>query len=182
MRLSDSSPNSLLPYYFGSMHAPTGLSTILPGRGEGRRSIQVLCGAGGETTDSDDAPGARSFDRVLLDAGRPPLTGEPEAALVIAIPDMGSVIRLASLAKLLDARPARACLVLNKFDAQNAMHVTILARLKERFGQTTPIVTIPFSPLFPEALAAGQTVVDWAPQSDVVRELAQVAAWTRGES
>jgi cellulose biosynthesis protein BcsQ len=68
-------------------------------------------------------------------------------------------------------------LLLNKFDDQQRLHLAFLARLQEHFPDTLLPFRIRFSHLVPEALAEGQTTVDFATGSPVAEEFARLAAW-----
>src|SRR5450755_43294 len=110
---------------------------------------------------------AGEFDHVIFD--HPARFAESMGAgltIYVAIPDLSSLVGTRKLKRSLETAgvPAKAVCVLNRFDSASALHQEVLGWYLESFQD---VVIIHNSPLVPEALAEGTTVMDWAPDANV---------------
>jgi cellulose biosynthesis protein BcsQ len=111
------------------------------------------------------------FDHLIFD--QPP--GQVDSCgaasrIFVGAPDVNSVVGLKMISphfKCTDTTRNAIC-VLNRFDPSQTLHRELLAWYKENFAE---VLTISNSPLVPEALAEGLTVIDWAPRSSASRDL-----------
>ncbi len=129
---------------------------------------------------------AAEFDHVIFD--HPARFAESMGAgltIYVAIPDLSSLVGTRKLKRSLEIAgvPAKAVCVLNRFDSASALHQEVLGWYLESFRD---VVIIHNSPLVPEALAEGTTVMDWAPEAtaaaDFLKLFATVAQLLSSES
>jgi cellulose synthase operon protein YhjQ len=127
-------------------------------------------------------------DRVLVEVSRLSsedvhFLGLSSATLVIVVPDLGSLLNVARLKKLLEQqnhssfRKVNPYFVLNKFDANSAFHNEIRNHLRQQLSSRLLPFTIRRSDLVAEAVASGMTVLDYAPKAAIVDDLLRLSAW-----
>jgi cellulose synthase operon protein YhjQ len=201
--VADFAEDSLFPLYFGSNHIRSGsLETFLS---EGRENMEPLHLFRGVDAATDWADGdgmlerlrsqvtalGDNFDRVMLDlpAGahklRWPLLQAARTCLVIVVPDLHSVIGVANLEQLRHKPGPNGkgdiafYYVLNKFNPARPLHLEIRQRLHQQLGERLLPIYIQRSDDIPEALAAGGTVLDYAPQAPVSEDFLRLADWIR---
>jgi cellulose synthase operon protein YhjQ len=106
--------------------------------------------------------------------------------LVVLTPDINSVSALAPFRKLSERavrqgshqRPGVHFLI-NKFDPGSAFHAEVRQNLRSQLGKRLLPFCIRRDDSIPEALAAGMTVLDYAPHSAPAEDFARLAAWAR---
>lgn len=106
--------------------------------------------------------------------------------LVVLTPDINSVMALAPFRKLSE-RVGRAGsrqqpevhFLINKFDPASAFHAEVRQNLRLQLGAHLLPFCIRRSDLIAEALAAGMTVLDYAPSSAPAEDFLRLAAWAR---
>lgn len=107
------------------------------------------------------------FDHLIFDQPARSLD-RPGAALAVyvAIPDLSSLVGARKLKQRLETSGDASKIVcaLNRFDSASDLHAEVLSWYQQNFSR---VVTIHNSPLVPEALAEGTTVIDWSPRSSV---------------
>jgi len=101
--------------------------------------------------------------------------------LRVIVPDINSVLTvnrdLASLDADPDSRPT--FYLLNKYDPAVPFHKDVRDRLSMVLGERLLPFVIRRTDLIPEALAAGSTVIDYAPNAPVVEDFKLLAQWLR---
>ena len=123
----------------------------------------------------DVAAGGRELHRLL--ALRP-------VVLVPVCPDVDSVAELEAVETLLkqpgpDGGEARVYFLLNQFDESSAPHRALRAKLALRLQDRLLQQPLSNSSLVREAMEAGMTVIDHAPESGIAEEYRTLAAWLR---
>lgn len=99
----------------------------------------------------------------------------PGLAVIIAVPDLNSILGVRKIAKYLEERGlvSSPLYVVNKFDERQALHVEMLQWFERQFPQN-PIVTLRRTDEASEALAEGLTVIDYAPQSGIAQDYSKL--------
>ncbi len=171
----DESEDSILPIFFGAQRIAadhrrfSGLYSIF------EPSIRILNREMFEETPNSTsnqsfierhfAQLADQFEHLIFDQpARCPENMGANLNICVAVPDVSSLVGVRKLKRDLNASsvPAKSICVLNKFDATIALHREVLDWYHDNFDQ---VVTLRYSPLVPEALAEGTTIVDWAPRT-----------------
>jgi cellulose synthase operon protein YhjQ len=199
--LADTEADGLLPFYFGSGENRPGAVRTFPSIGKNGNAapVQVLSLTAEYSSrfeNGDDpllgelALGGRGMSRILIDLA----TSSRELArrllplrpilLVPVLPDVQSVASLKSLEVWLsnesrhygnEGMGIRNFYVLNQFDSGQALHLDIREMLKQRLGDRL----LPFELHVSEALAAGMTVIDYAPESAIAEDYRKLASWVQ---
>jgi cellulose biosynthesis protein BcsQ len=101
--------------------------------------------------------------------------------LRILVPDIASVLSVNDdlLSGSGEITRARTFYLLNKYDASVRFHRDVRERLSWMLGDRLLPFTIRRSDEFAEALAAGLTIVNYAPKAAVVSDLKLLAQWVR---
>jgi cellulose synthase operon protein YhjQ len=105
--------------------------------------------------------------------------------LVVLTPDINSVMALGSFRKLSEgsnrpgSRQPGVHFLINKFDPASAFHVEVRQNLRLQLGARLLPFCIRRNDAVDEALAAGMTVLDYAPNSAPAEDFLRLAAWTR---
>ncbi len=207
--LGDTAACSLLPFYFGArdvrpgatrMFAPPEgsedkpifvanyevasyeLSRRLKDMGEQRQLVGDILrnGSGCSRTLLDLGPDAEWLVRRMVTLG--------STVLVPLSPDMNSVVGLDTVERYFErmadseGRPMLPLYLLNRFDEELDLHRDVRDVLRRRLGARLLRCVIRHSPAVCEAVAEGMTVVDYAPESPVARDYADLAAWLRSVS
>jgi cellulose synthase operon protein YhjQ len=203
--LVQSTPQSLLPLYFGHERVEVGelRKVVLREGGIGAVSITAIDAtsfAGADTTESHMRRMQEAAIEELLikaqDCNRVVIDVAPEAVwtvrrlarlrpMVLApiAPEMSSVAGLRAMEQTFAAirdRDGGALLpfyVLNRFDAGLPLHLDIREVLRRELDERLLAVAVRRSAVVGEALAQGTTVLDYAPDSPVARDYAEVARW-----
>jgi cellulose synthase operon protein YhjQ len=101
--------------------------------------------------------------------------------LRVIVPDINSVVCVNRDLAEMDRDP-EACqtfYLLNQYDASVPFHRDVRERLSAVLGERLLPFTIRRTDQIPEALAAGTTVVDYAPDAPVVEDFKWLAQWLR---
>ncbi len=183
----EATEQQLLPYHFGVPQANPGGCTMALERPNVRGVAHIFgmpltAGAARFEWAAEKAAACDgAYSRVIVDAGNASgvevLADSGSLVLLVAVPDTNAAVRLPALVPVLAARGARVKLLLNKFDDKQRLHLMFFARLQEHFAEFLVPAPIHWSPLVPEALAEGQTIIDFAPASPVAEDFARLAAW-----
>jgi cellulose biosynthesis protein BcsQ len=197
--LLDTHSPTLLPMYFGSRPPQTAISTFvsLNNLGNGARHGGVVhigsrCEPGPKGSVWEHVESmATDCDRIFLDAAderewdsMESFSSETVRVLVL-VPDVRCLLRFQGL-EAASFRPGAGSsvppyLLLNQFDTENRLHLQIRERLEHQMkGRLIP-VSIRRDPAFQYALAAGQTIIDYAPRSDAANDLRALEDWLRHE-
>jgi cellulose synthase operon protein YhjQ len=197
--LVDTHVYGLLPLFFGARELPPGTArTFVSGAGSAPIRVMTL-----DTKAAEDEEAGESsvFDqisqhvdgmnRVLIDVS----TGSVElirqvlrlapTVLVVLTPDMSSVVSLQALHAVFEqleeesGRPTELFFVLNQFDTSLRLHMSVRERLMRQLGKLLLPFVIRRSGAVSEALAEGMTMVDYAPDSQVVEDLSNLGQWIR---
>jgi cellulose biosynthesis protein BcsQ len=107
--------------------------------------------------------------------------------LVVLTPDINSVMALGPFRKISDARAQRpgsrsqssVHFLINKFDPDSAFHAEVRQNLRLQLGARLLPFCIRRSDAVSEALAAGMTVLDYAPNSAPAEDFLRLASWAR---
>jgi cellulose biosynthesis protein BcsQ len=184
--LTEATEQQLLPYHFGVAQAGVGGCMLLPERPGERGAVhlfgmpQTASAARFDWVREKTTAIEGDYNRVIVDAGSASgveTTPASSLVLIVATPDMNTAVRLSSLVPLLAARGAQFKVLLNKFDGAQSLHMAFLTQLQERFADVLLPLRIRYSPLAPEALAEGQTVIDYAPGTPIAEEFLHLATW-----
>jgi cellulose biosynthesis protein BcsQ len=101
--------------------------------------------------------------------------------LRVLVPDISSVLAVTRDLAALDDDPdaPRSFYLLNKYDSAVPFHKDLRDRLSAVLGERLLSFAIRRTDQLPEALAAGLTVVDYAPNAPVVGDFKLLAEWLR---
>lgn len=72
---------------------------------------------------------------------------------------------------------SRVRYVLNQFDSSRALHCEIRERLEQTLGQALLPTVVSYESRCEEALARGLTIVDYCPESAILKDLRSMAEW-----
>ena len=201
--LVDTAAYGLLPFFFGARDQRPGLlRTFSPPVASGDAPIQMIT-LDPDTLDSELSTAealtaeilkhARGVSRVVVDLAtasgattRRVMRLSPQI-LVPLVPDMGSVVSVASIDAFFDhnngnGKPALPYYVLNQFDPSLPLHLDVREVLREQLGDRLLPFTLRRTPAVSEALAEGMTVMDYAPNSAVTEDYASLAGWVKSLS
>ena len=200
----DGASQSLLPFYFGSQRFRSGACTFFPGEFRKQAAVHLVLPTidlAGERQHEDYrvfseqwcSEGLAQFadeqQIVLVDmqsnlpaSWRKRLFG-PCLSLTIIGLDLRSTLGLRSMQEWFTRQEQHLgsqeshYFVLNQFEPDLALHQDIYARLQRQLdGRLAPVV-IRRSPEIGEALAEGQTVLDYAPGSAGASDIRALADW-----
>jgi cellulose synthase operon protein YhjQ len=204
--LAGLTPDSILPLYFGARSVSGGrLRSFLMPREHARGSLHLyldgLSCSAPEATDEGPQLLERLFlqaemvrddiDRaiVVFPGGGPellmPILQKTSIRLVIIVPDLASAIGVGKLIRLFRDHPDRPdspYFLINKFDSARALHQEMRTRLHEQLGARLLPLVIRRSDEIQDALAAGMTVMDYAPGTCVAQDFQHLADWIRAHS
>jgi cellulose synthase operon protein YhjQ len=195
--IADFCDESLLAHYFGSHAVQSGLlQTFLDEDSHTSNPIHLYLGAATQEhrKDADELAGGLcrqlsamdgNVDRVLLDlpAGNArskwPLLAAARTCLVVVVPDLHSVIAARRLEQLRQQanEPVDLYYLLNKFNPARPLHLEIQKTLSQQLGGRLLPICIQRNDAIPEALAAGATVMEYAPNAPVVEDYLRLADW-----
>ncbi len=121
---------------------------------------------------------ARGKEEPMLDLAR--------ICLVVLTPDINSVMNLAPFRKLSERvnrsgprQPLDVHFLINKFDPASAFHAEVRQNLRLQLGTRLLPFCIRRNDSITEALAAGMTVLDYAPNSAPTEDFQRLASWAR---
>ena len=199
--LADTASHGMLPYYFGARELrPDVVRTFSPPPGSANAPVYMvnyetdrLAGdeAGQTELIEEITRHARGTQRVLLDLNSSSawlarrMARYSSNTLVPIAPDMNSVLSIQAMERFFsgavdrDGRSVEPYYVLNQFDASLPLHLDVREVLRQQLGSRLLSVMIRRSPTVAEALAEGMTVMDYAPESPVTEDYANLAAWVR---
>jgi cellulose biosynthesis protein BcsQ len=108
--------------------------------------------------------------------------------LVPMVPDMNSVVSVSSIDSFFqhninpNAKQSMPFYILNQFDSSQPLHLDIREILREQLGDRLLTFALRRTPAVSEALAEGMTVMDYAPNSTVAEDFANLAGWVKSQS
>jgi cellulose synthase operon protein YhjQ len=202
--LIDTAPYGLMPFFFGAHDQRPGvLRTFSPPGTSGDAPIQMV------TIDPDtlepETPTievmtteiskySRGVSRIIVDLAtasgattRRVLRMSP-LVLVPMIPDMNSVVSVSSIDSFFhhninpNSKQVTPFYVLNQFDSSMPLHLDIREILREQLGDRLLPLSLRRTAVVSEALAEGMTVMDYAPNSTVAEDFANLAGWVKSQS
>jgi cellulose biosynthesis protein BcsQ len=197
--LLDGADESIVPLYLGAGRVVSGVSASWsyfphPGSRQGVISV-ITCGepVGGQ---NDQSPWNRArtlggaADDVIVDSGCHRYldcsaeTIHSTATLVVLAPDIRSVLQVRHIERKFAGRDEGSLprYVLNQFVSELPQHQEVRASLSDHLGGRLAPTTVRSAPEISQALAQGLTVIDFAPDSPVARDLVQVAEWLRNSA
>jgi cellulose synthase operon protein YhjQ len=202
--LVDTAAYGLLPFFFGAHdQRPGQLRTFTPPAASGDAQIQMITldpeNYGNETSapealNAEILKHARGLSRVMIDLAtasgattRRVMRLAPQVLVPLA-PDMGSVVSVSSIDAFFDhngtanGKTALPYYVLNQFDPSLPLHLDVREVLREQIGDRLLPFVLRHSPAVSEALAEGMTVIDYAPNSTVAEDYANLAGWVKSLS
>lgn len=203
--LVDTAPYGLMPFYFGAHDQRPGLlRTFSPPGTSSDAPIQMVTidpdtlgpeTAGQEVLSTEITKYSRgSVSRIIVDLAtasgattRRVLRMSP-LVLVPMIPDMNSVVSVSSIDSFfqhnISTSPKQVMpfYILNQFDSSLPLHLDIREILREQLGERLLPLTLRRTPAVSEALAEGMTVMDYAPNSTVAEDFANLAGWVKSQS
>jgi cellulose synthase operon protein YhjQ len=199
--LVDTAAYGLLPFFFGARDHRAGvLRTFTAPGNSGDAPVQLLTmdcenlgpeSAPQEPLSQEIARNGHGASRILVDLAtasgavtRRVLRMGP-AVLVPVIPDMSSVVSVASIDGFFQrnssgqGHPVLPYYVLNQFDPSLPLHLDVREVLREQLGDRLLPFSLRRTPAVSEALAEGMTVVDYAPNSAVTEDFGALAGWVK---
>jgi cellulose synthase operon protein YhjQ len=201
--LVDTAAYGLLPFFFGARDQRPGLlRTFSPPVASGDAPIQMVTldpevlgpeASAAEAFTAEIQKHARGVSRVIVDLAtasgattRRVMRLSPQV-LVPLMPDMCSVVSVSSIDAFFDhngstGKPALPYYVLNQFDPSLPLHLDVREVLREQLGDRLLPFALRHAPAVSEALAEGMTVVDYAPNSAVTEDYANLAGWVKSLS
>ncbi len=199
--LVDTAAYGLLPFFFGARDQRPGvLRTFSPPMASGDAAVQMITidpGTVGPETATQEpltaeiSKHARGVGRVIVDLAtasgattRRVMRLAPQV-LVPVLPDMNSVVSVSSIDAFFDhnggvsGKPSLPYYVLNQFDPSLPLHLDVREVLREQLGDRLLPFALRRTPAVSEALAEGMTVMDYAPNSAVAADFANLAGWVK---
>jgi cellulose synthase operon protein YhjQ len=202
--LAGLTPDSILPLYFGARSASGGtLRSFLMPRDNGRGSLHLYLDSLSAAGRDGETEGKDLLDRLcsqaelvkddvdhsvmVLPVGRlealMPILRNTSICLAVIVPDLASAIGVGKLMRFFkehEDQPISPYFLINKFDAARALHQEMRSRLQEQLGEHLLPVVIRRSDDIQDALAAGMTVIDYAPGTAVAQDFRHLAEWVAG--
>ncbi len=202
--LIDTAPYGLMPFFFGAHDQRPGvLRTFSPPGTSGDAPIQMVTidpdtlgpeTAAMEVMSSEISKYSRGVSRIIVDLAtasgattRRVLRMSP-LVLVPMIPDMNSVVSVSSIDSFFqhninpNSKQVMPFYILNQFDSSLPLHLDIREILREQLGDRLLPLALRRTPAVSEALAEGMTVMDYAPNSTVAEDFANLAGWVKSQS
>ena len=196
--LVDTHIYGLMPLFFGARELRPGTSRTFASETSGPVRVMTLDRARHEKeldNASDETPleqvvrHADGVDRILIDVAtastellRQFLPLSP-TVLVVLMPDMASIVSLQAVDQEFEelaqesGRHIDVFYLLNQFDPSLRLHRDVRDRLTRQLGKRLLPFSIHRSNAVNEALAAGMTVVDYAPDAQMTEDLRDLAHW-----
>ena len=201
--LIDTAPYGLMPFFFGAHDQRPGvLRTFSPPGTSGDAPIQMVTidpdTLGPETATmelmtSEISKYSRGVSRIIIDLAtasgattRRVLRMSP-LVLVPMVPDMNSVVSVSSIDSFFqhninpNSKQVMPFYILNQFDSSLPLHLDIREILREQLGDRLLPLGLRRTPVVSEALAEGMTVMDYAPNSTVAEDFANLAGWVKSQ-
>jgi len=201
--LVDTAPYGLMPFFFGAHDQRPGvLRTFSPPGPSGDAPIQMVTidpESLGQETAAPEALSAEitkysrnGVSRIIVDLAtasgattRRVLRMSP-LVLVPMLPDMNSVVSVTSIDSFfqhnVNSKQVMPFYILNQFDSSLPLHLDIREILREQLGDRLLTLSLHHAPAVSEALAEGMTVMDYAPNSTVAEDFANLAGWVKSQS
>jgi cellulose biosynthesis protein BcsQ len=192
--LVDTHVYGLLPVFFGARELTAGTARTFAGTDGAPLRVLVLDTSHQETDHplaERIAHHADGMDRILIDAStgsikllREVLPLLPTVFVVLA-PDMASVVSLQTVQRAIEemeeerGMEIQTFFLLNQFDPSLRLHRDVRERLTRQLGRRLFAFAVRRSNAVVEALAAGMTIVDYAPDSETVEDLRSLSKWIR---
>jgi cellulose synthase operon protein YhjQ len=194
--LVDTAAYGMLPFYFGARDSPFGSVRVFS-QGEAGSAPVHLFSYNSESGIEFGTPSlldkmigvASEADRLILDIATASTGMARElfhligAVLVPIAPDLRSVVSIASVERIFEqiahevGRSVKVFFVLNHFDSSSAMHRELKDKLRRQLGESLLPIEIRRHDTVNEALAAGMTVLDYAPNASVSQDYRRLADW-----
>lgn len=162
---------SMLPFYFGGAEILSGRCSFIGSR-EGDAGTVSMIAVEGEI--EEPRPADHVFD-LTAELGDPS-SGE-ELRVVVVVPDLHSMVKLASIEQR--TRGQEPYYLLNRFDNRVPLHNDVRSWLSQQLKHRLLPVTIRRADEVTQALAEGRTVIDDAPNSGVAEDFWRLAEWFR---
>jgi cellulose synthase operon protein YhjQ len=202
--LVDTAAYGLLPFYFGARDQRPGLlRTFTPPAENGDTPVQMIA-IDPETVGPENAPDetltgeiqkhSRGLSRVIVDLAtasgsttRRVMRLSP-LVLIPVVPDLSSVVSVTAIDSFVQlnsgagSKSALPYYVLNQFDPSMPLHLDVREVLREQLGDRLLPFALRSTPAVSEALAEGMTVMDYAPNSPVAEDYANLAGWMKSVS
>ncbi len=196
--LVDTAAYGMLPFYFGARDSPFGSVRVFS-QGDAGSAPVHLFSYDSESGIEFGTPSlldrmigvASEADRLILDIATASTGMARElfhlmgVVLVPIAPDLRSVVSIASVEGIFEqiaheaGRSVKVFFVLNQFDSSSATHRELKDKLRRQLRGSLLPVEIRCDAAVNEALAAGMTVLDYAPNSSVSEDYRRLADWVR---
>ncbi len=188
-----------MPYFFGSCDCrPGALRTFKPPAASTDAPIRLATIDPDAVAAENAAQGslaaeiegwARGTSRVVVDVSTRStatvraLARMSPTVLIPLLPDLNSVLAAKSVDSLFQRHtsgqgaPPDIYYVLNQFDSSLPLHVEVRKVLREKLGERLLPFELQRTPAVSEALLEGMTVMDYAPDSPIAKDLSNLAKW-----
>ena len=199
--LMETTPHGLLPFYFGARDRRSGVvRTFRPPAPSTDTPLQIISDESRALLpDSPEkpqfpaeiAPYAYGASRVIVDL---PTAGVATARrllpmspiiLVPMIPDMKSLLSAGAIESALrpdgeaSAKSAKIYYVLNQFEPSLPLHQDVREALRKRLGDRLLPFELRRASVVSEGLAEGMTVLDYAPDSQIMGDFSLLCEWLK---
>jgi hypothetical protein len=190
-----------VPLHFGAQFAQAGrLRTFVPPvRNQG--TVHLLSHEFDDGSEQNEEGGVwlmrevnslqNEVDRCIVEISSPSgqegtILNLARVCLIVLTPDINSVMALAPFRKLAERvprpgaqNPMTVFFLINKFDPASAFHAEVRQNLRLQLGASLLPFCIRRDDTIAEALAAGMTVLDYAPTSSPAEDFLRLATWAR---
>jgi cellulose synthase operon protein YhjQ len=194
--LVDTHIYGLLPLFFGARELEAGSARTFAG-GANAAPVRIMTldnaspAAGSEVDWMATQVAAHSdgMKRILIDVSTASIDllrqvlRMSASIMIVLTPEMTSVVSLQAVIGIFEQldkerpQPAELFFVLNQFDASLRLHLEVRDRLNRQLGKRLLPFVIHRSGAVSEALAEGMTIVDYAPDAQVVEDLGDFTQW-----
>ena len=195
----DAAEESIVPLYLGAGRIVSGTSpgwSFLPHPELHQGAISVVACGSTPAVGNVQSPWSRARSLggiaadIVIDSGSlhgfesPAEIMRGTTSLVVLAPDIRCVLQVRGIERRFATGDADSLpqYVLNQFDPEIPLHQEVRASLANHLGDRLAPTAIRTAREIPQALSAGLTVIDYAPNSHVANDIVLVADWLRSRT